>query len=449
MNIDVDKLLKKDLNGIYWDLSFNGESIDFERKNYIRSIELSETVKGADTLTIQINDPDMVFIEDDFYLKDVPVSFDMWFHGYTEKASFYGYISEINIDFAEDGLPILELYCLDKTHLMQRVKNTQTWNNVRSIDVVREKCEGYGWKLVYPEDYEFLKEDSISQSDQTDIEFLEQLAGNERELFIAKLIGDTFFYIRLGLLSEPVANLYYRVNAEQNNVKSFTPTIDKETKKVDERYADIDPVTLDVDNYYANQSTVALQSQGYPIEVSAVTYGSVRYDDSGNKKESSGSNSTERKYRDVDYNTLRGDCQLMPKGDIVGMRYMTTVNFFGLGKYLSGTYYVEGLTRTLDSENAYSQSATLIKTGFAESIKTPVKTDEVGVSEYNTNFVVGDHVRIVNENAVYAHEDEGVKIPNYVRAVKTLTVKQVDSAGNCVLIDEIYSWVHMQDIEKV
>ena len=90
MNIDVDKLLKKDLNGIYWDLSFNGECIDFERKNYIRSIELSETVKGADTLTIQINDPDMVFIEDDFYLKDVPVSFDMWFHGYTEKASFYG-----------------------------------------------------------------------------------------------------------------------------------------------------------------------------------------------------------------------------------------------------------------------------------------------------------------------------------------------------------------------
>lgn len=449
MSIDQNKLYKMDLQGIYWDLSFNGESISFERKNYIRSIEISETLKGADTMTIQINDPDMEFLQDDFYLEDTAVSCDMWFHGHLEKASFYGYISEINIDFAEDGLPILEIYCLDKTHLMQRAKNTQTWNNVRSIDVVKEKCDGYGWKLVYPTDYEFLKESSISQSDQTDIEFLEQLAGNERELFIAKLIGDTFFYVRLGLLSEPVANLYYRVNALQNNVRSFSPKIDKETKKVDERFGDIDPVTLDVENYYANEATSALQTQGYPVAVNSVSYGSERYDDSGKKKESSDSNSAERKMVDIEYNTLRGDCQLMPTGETVGLKYMTTVNFFGLGKFLSGTYYVEGITRTLDSDNAYSQSATLIKTGFAESIKEPVKTDEVAISEMGTDYAVGEHIKIVNDNAVYAHADEGVKVPKSVKAMSTMTVKQVDKDGRCVLIDEIYSWLHMEDIEKV
>lgn len=96
---------------------------------------------------------------------------------------------------------------------MQRVKNTQTWNKVRSIDVIKEKCNGYGWKLVYPEDYEYIQQDSITQSGQTDIEFMEGLANDERELFVAKLIGDTFFYVRLGLLAEPSSNLYYRVDA--------------------------------------------------------------------------------------------------------------------------------------------------------------------------------------------------------------------------------------------
>lgn len=447
----MDKLYQMDSQGIYWDLSFNGESISFERKSYIRSIEINETLKGSDTMTIQINDPEMEFIQDDFYLKDTPVSCDMWFHGHdAHRASFYGYIAEIHINFAEDGIPIMELYCLDKTHLMQRAKNTQTWNNTRSIDVVREKCDGYGWNLVYTEDYEYIKEDSISQSDQTDIAFLESLAGNERELFIAKLIGDTFFYVRLGLLSEPVKDLYYKVNAKQNNVLNFTPTIDKETKKVDERYGDIDPVTLDVENYYANAATVALQTQGYPVNVNSVSYGSERYDDSGKKKDSSGSSSAERKMVDKEYNTLRGTCNLIPDGEMAGMRYMTTVNFFGLGKYLSGTYYVEGVVRTLDSDNAYTQSATLIKTGFSESIKEPAKTEEaVETNEYDTNFNVGDHIRIINENAVFAHAHEGKKVGKMVRSMNKLTIQQVDKDGECVLITEIYSWLHMADIEKV
>ena len=141
-----------DISTTYWDLSFNGESIPFDRKQMILSIELTETVKGADSVTIKIDDPNMEFIQDDIYLKDVPMSLDIMFQGSAEKHCFYGYISEINPVFPDDGNPYIELYCLDKTHLMQRVKNTQTWNKVRSIDVIKEKCNGYGWKLGYPED---------------------------------------------------------------------------------------------------------------------------------------------------------------------------------------------------------------------------------------------------------------------------------------------------------
>ena len=58
-----------DISTTYWDLSFNGESIPFDRKQMILSIELTETVKGADSVTIKIDDPNMEFIQDDIYLK--------------------------------------------------------------------------------------------------------------------------------------------------------------------------------------------------------------------------------------------------------------------------------------------------------------------------------------------------------------------------------------------
>lgn len=43
-----------DISTTYWDLSFNGESIPFDRKQMILSIELTETVKGADSVTIKL-----------------------------------------------------------------------------------------------------------------------------------------------------------------------------------------------------------------------------------------------------------------------------------------------------------------------------------------------------------------------------------------------------------
>ena len=96
-----------DVDGIYYSVSLNGVEIPYERKISIQSIKIEETLKGADSMTITIHDPDMEFIQDDIYLKDVPISCDMNFHGSTDRASFYGYISEINPIFPENGSPSL------------------------------------------------------------------------------------------------------------------------------------------------------------------------------------------------------------------------------------------------------------------------------------------------------------------------------------------------------
>lgn len=448
--IDPIKEKAMDVSAMSWAMSLHGENLDHEHKLAVKSISMEETCKGSDSITVTIEDPDMYYIESDLYLTDTPVSFDFWFQGTSEKYSFYGYISTIDIEFSEEGTPTVELYCLDKTHLMQRVKNTQTWNKVRSIDVVKEKVEGYGFKLVYEEDYEYLTEDSISQSHQTDIEFLEGLADGERELFVAKLIGDTFFYIRLGLLAEPKAQLFYRYDAVSNNVKSFRPRIDKEERKVEVQYADIETRTKDIDSFFANQVSVALQTQGYPVEVSSVTYGSEPYIESKKNSGSSDSNSAEREYRDIEYNTLRGDADLVPTPELVALRIMDTINFFGLGTYLSGLYFIEGIKRTLDTSTGYSQTLTLIKTGFGETVK-PASTerfDEVTELETVEGFAIGDKVRF-KEGATYAHAHEGVSVPyGIIMHGSSFTISELDASGRCVLLKELNSWTHMDDVEK-
>lgn len=576
MTIDPNKEATVEVDGIYWTLSIGGVNLSYERRLMVQSITIEESVKGSDSMTVMINDPDLEFAQDDLYLQDIPISCDMNFHGSSEKHCFYGYISEISVTFPEQGSTTVELYCLDKTHLMQRVKNTQTWDNVRSIDVVREKCNGYGFKLVYQEDYEYIEQESISQSSQTDIEFLEQLAGDEREIFVAKLVGDTFFYIKLGLLAEPAFNLYYRVDSFHSNVLSFAPNIDKESRQADVRYADIRTSDKDTESFYANQATVALETQGYPVDMSTVYYGSVAYDDTpirkakeestedgtyyvldrtqknnkapdipvldknkpsdavidtpwtdefegvqtfsmrsaimpidevddtedtensdasdpkptgkgtitippiseikgqsggsiflsaplkadnvegGSDVNSVESSAAEREYREIEYNTLRGEAQLMPTMELMGLRYMQTVNFNGLGKYLSGAYFVESVRRTLDTSIGYSLNVTLIKTGFGKSMKESVVPEALKVSDEFEGFKVGDEVKITDPNAHWEYTDElrrskhmaEKKVKNFVLGLPW-KITAINRELRIVELRALKQWISIDYIEKV
>ena len=443
----------------YW-VALNGVTIPFSRKEDIKSITIEKTVQGSDSMTIVLYDENMEYLQDDVFMQDVPISCDMLFTGFPEKLTFYGYISEVTANFPEDGSPTIELYCLDKTHLMQRVKNTQTWHNVRSVDVVRDKISKYGFKLVTQDDYSYIMEESISQSDQTDIEFLEQLASQERELFVAKLIGDTFFYVRLGLLDKVSMQLFYKDGAGINNVKSFSPTIDKETRKVDVKYADINLGSKSYSSWIANQTSVALQSQGYPMPLSEVPYGGIPYDDTAREKayqkmlseqksqENADTQETEREFRNYDYNILRGDAVLLPTNKTLSLTYMTTIDFYGVGKYLEGMYFVEGIKYTLDGENGFGQTVTLIKTGFGDNMKEPEPVKPLVIPLPNLPYKPGDKVRFFVDSAVYGHAHEGTDVPKWVLAL-TFTVQEVDTEGQCVLLKEVYSWGHMADMEKV
>lgn len=246
----------------YWKVHINGKELDQERVHCIDSIEISEQCDGSDVCNIRVYDPNFVFINDNIFVDDAKISVEIGWYGDTYRVKFTGYISAIDIDFPEDGCPVLSLFCLDNSHVMNRKKKKRSWDNITRPQVVEKIAKEYGFKFVVEQGYNFTKQDTISQSDISDIEFCENLAGEEREPFMCKLVGDTIYYVKMGLLKDPTSTLYYK--KFPYDVVSFSPRINKETLKEEVTSADIETHNKTTDSATANNSNTGRDLQGDP-----------------------------------------------------------------------------------------------------------------------------------------------------------------------------------------
>ena len=89
---------------------------------------------------------------------------------------------------------------------------------------------------------------------------------------------------------------------------------------------------------------------------------------SSNSDKNSGTGIVEKEYNTIELNTLQGTLSFIATKDTIKLKAGDTVKLDGLGKYLSGDYYVKEVTRQISS-SGYSHSAVLIKTDFGKSLK--------------------------------------------------------------------------------
>lgn len=226
--------------GFYYKVFLNGKKLDDDRFNSIQSINIEENSKGSDTCTMDVQDPNFVFIEDNIFSKEATVKVVIGAKGFKEF-TFNGYISAIDISFPDTGAPTLSIFCLDKTHLMNTKKKSRTWSKVTRADVAKKIAAEYGLSFSLQSGYKGTVEDTISQSDQTDIEFLESLAENEYELFMCKVIDKTVHYKKMGVLKTPVATFKYR--EYPYDIISFSPQVTKEDVKESSTNSDVSTST--------------------------------------------------------------------------------------------------------------------------------------------------------------------------------------------------------------
>lgn len=94
---------------------------------------------------------------------------------------------------------------------------------------------------------------------------------------------------------------------------------------------------------------------------------------SSNSDKNSGTGIVEKEYNTIELNTLQGTLSFIATKDTIKIKAGDTVKLEGLGKYLSGDYYVKEVTRQISS-SGYSHSAVLIKTDFGKSLKVTGNT---------------------------------------------------------------------------
>lgn len=223
---------------IKYDVWISGTKLGIEKKQCINSIDVKETVEGADSATIEIQDPEFRYINDDIFEEDNTIKIQLGWDNTTYRVTFEGYISAIDINFNSDGIPKLTVTCMDKTHIMNRTKKDRTFEKTTSAAVVKKICQEYGFQCVIDSSYKFEEQETISQSHQTDIDFLTKLAGDEVYPFTARLVGNTFHYEKMGKLQTPKMDLTYRKFPHE--VISFSPKINKESKQVEIKGASVD-----------------------------------------------------------------------------------------------------------------------------------------------------------------------------------------------------------------
>lgn len=117
-----------------------------------------------------------------------------------------------------------------------------------------------------------------------------------------------------------------------------------------------------------NKDSSGAKESSSPSSKSSTTNNSQGNVKSTTSDKHSSKGKVEQKYNYIEMNTLEGTLNYIATPETLKLRAGDTVKLLGLGKYLSGNYYVKSVTRQISS-NGYSHSATIIKTDFGDSLK--------------------------------------------------------------------------------
>ncbi len=216
---------------IVYNVWISGTKLNLAKKECISSIDIKETVEGSDVATIILYDPQFLFIEDNIFLEENTIKIELGWDISTYRVTFNGYISAIDINFTNAGIPMITVTCMDNTHRMNRKRKNKTYKNTTSAKVVKKIVKSYGYTCVIEKNYKFTKKDTITQSNQSDIDFITSLAQNEVYPFTARLVGKKFYYVKMGKLTTPKITLTYRKYPHE--IISFNPRINKEYKQTE------------------------------------------------------------------------------------------------------------------------------------------------------------------------------------------------------------------------
>lgn len=133
---------------------------------------------------------------------------------------------------------------------------------------------------------------------------------------------------------------------------------------------------------------------------------------------SSAAGQTDQQSNYIEIRTLEGTLVFIVTEDTIKIKAGDTIELKGIGKYLSGNYYVKTMTRQI-SNNGYAHEAVVIKTDFGESLKSSTASNR-GSTRVSGNV-------ISNKNTVPVASKPQSSVAGNKTTVKTIPVKKGDT----------------------
>lgn len=160
----------------YFKIYLGGKPLsDFEH-SLVEEVIYEDSSTGSDMVSFTIHDPDYLIIGDKRIVKSTSCKVE---GGWTNKYRTWidGYVSAVDVDFPEEGFPAITVHVMDKTYLMNRLERKRVFKNVTYKDIASQIAKTYGFAFEGDTSGQGAKKhESVSQSFQTDIQFLIGLA---------------------------------------------------------------------------------------------------------------------------------------------------------------------------------------------------------------------------------------------------------------------------------
>lgn len=220
----------------WYSLTINGTQVSDEVKRRITDITLDVKETGSDVLTIKMVDNNMEYLSADYLAKQAKVSFKCaWYDSRTSFSEFIGYISVVDVNFADSVT--LTITCLDESYPMSIDEKTKAWEKIKVSDVAKEIFQSYGL-TAHVDDTKYI-ENSISQSSQTDANFLNSLVSKvTHKVFIWYVKGSDAYFVERKVPKSGGVKLGYRTG--NNQILSFNPRLTKGKLKIKKNNTNMD-----------------------------------------------------------------------------------------------------------------------------------------------------------------------------------------------------------------
>lgn len=358
-----------------------GERLDQSSRTL--SFSCADHDKKADKITLTVNNWDLAEFDNPIFRKGGFVAAS-WGYGAAMHPTVTCVIQSVK------GAQTLTIECLAKSVLRNKTRKPRTFRGMKRSDVAEQLAAeaGYAGDSVHIEDT-LVTYDTIPQAGLTDAQFLTRMAKQEGFVWYEDWAGWHFHRPNLG--QTPRRVLHWYSDPASGDVKSLDIENDVTARAGSVSVKGRDPMKrknfeAKADNASTKREGLAPQpeTQGKTYSMNAASgerslRNLVTHEEkhSAAPTEAAAKRSADASYRKTQLGTVK------LKATIVGdplLLAKTIVEWRGLGKRLSGNYYVSSVTHKIDASGGYVCELECKRDGHNES-KTPLSAAKVNTQK--------------------------------------------------------------------